>query len=283
MTDAARERGVLSRLKAAGIEPRRSLGQNFLHDPQLLAGIVDVAEIEPDEAVFEVGTGPGTLTRPLADRARAVLSVEIDERLADFARAELSELSNVEVWCGDVLKSKSEIEPEVVSRLRELGPFRWVANLPYHVATPLILSFLREQFPWRRAVLTLQAEVAERLVAGPGGAAYGGASILVGFWARGTILRRIGAGTFWPRPKVESAVLSLEPRDPPLPPELFDGVESWVRFLFQSRRKQLQWLLRRRLGAQGAAEALERGRWDPTLRPEDLGLADALMLARYFP
>jgi len=274
--------GVISRLRAAGLRPNRALGQNFLHDPRLLDELVAIACVGPDDAVFEVGTGPGTLTRHLAEKARFVLSVEIDPALAAFARAELSSYSNVEIVVADALAGKSRLDADVERRLRALGPFLWVSNLPYQITTPLVLTLLEAGLDWRRAALTVQLEAAERLSAGPGSKAYGAASLLVQFWARPRVERRIRAGTFWPRPQVESAVLVLEPREPPIDRASYPRFRQWVRTLFGARRKQVGALLRAAVGAGEAGTIIERLGWDPTRRPETLDLDEVLELARNF-
>ncbi len=274
--------GVLQRLKAAGLAPRKGLGQHFLHDPKLLEAMTDAAELTPGEGVFEVGTGPGTLTRHLAAHARRVFSVEVDARLVAFAGRELEDLDNVEILEADVLERKSQLNPQVAEKLRELGAFRWVSNLPYSVATPLILAVLGANLPWRRCVLTVQWEMAERLCAAPGDPGYGAATALVRFWAIARTLRRIGAGTFWPPPRVESAVLELEPRDPPLVTTCYQAYRTWVRALFRSRRKQLRTLLKEVLGPAEAARALELGGWEPERRAETFDVSDFLLLAENF-
>lgn len=281
--DAGGAGGLLRRLRAAGLSPKRSLGQNFLHDPGLLRSLVDAADIGADEAIFEVGTGPGTLTAELARKARCVLSVEIDDRMARFARGELAGLDNVEIVVGDVLESKSRLRESVAERLRALGDFKWVSNLPYAVATPLIIAFLQAGFRWQRAVLTLQTEVAERLAAGPGETGYGAVSPLLWFWATARKLRPISAGSFWPRPRVESAAVRLDPRVAGPDPALWPAYQAWVRRLFQSRRKQVGKLLRPLVGEVGVEEFLRDFGVQGTERPESLPPEAFLLLARKFP
>ncbi|MCZ6794917.1 MAG: 16S rRNA (adenine(1518)-N(6)/adenine(1519)-N(6))-dimethyltransferase RsmA [Planctomycetota bacterium] len=283
MTKERQSAGLIGRLRAAGIVPRRSLGQNFLHDPRLLASLVEEAGVSGEDTVFEVGTGPGTLTGAIADRVGRVLSVEIDSRLVDFARRELSGRQNVEILQGDVLAGKSRLAPAVEERLRALGPVTWIANLPYSIATPVILAFLEAGLAWRRCVLTVQLEVAERLASEPGGRSYGASSALLRFWASARLVRRIGPGTFWPRPRVDSAVVRLDPRQPPEDSRRFAGYRAWVKYLFARRRKQLGGLLRQRLGRPAAERALELGGWGGTRRPESLEVTDFLLLAENFP
>jgi len=294
--DVSPPAGVLARLRAAGLSPRKALGQHFLHDPKLLAAIVAAAEVEPGDAVLEVGTGPATLTRAIAAVTTRVLSVEVDPRIADFARRELAGVAGVEILVADALDGRGGLATPVAAAIAALGPFRWIANLPYGIATPLILAIVESALPWRVALLTVQAEVAERLAAtavdaGSGSScrrrrdAYGVLSVLVGARADVEIVRRLPAGAFWPPPRVESAVVRLRPRTPPLLTGAAEmqALRGWVHGLFRSRRKQLGGLLRACLGAPEAAEALRLGGWSARLRPENLGLDDYLTLARAYP
>jgi 16S rRNA (adenine1518-N6/adenine1519-N6)-dimethyltransferase len=291
MNRAAEESGfraesVLARLKSAGIEPRRSLGQNFLHDRHLLEEIVAAASIGPDDSVFEVGTGPATLTRPLAERSRRVVTVEIDPRLAEFAREELSSFPHVEVLTADVLSSRTSLEPAIAERLAALGSFIWVSNLPYQVASSLIVVMLESRLAWRSAVLTLQKEVADRLVALPGTPAYGPLGLLVRYWADARIVRNLKPGSFWPRPGVDSAVIELRPRSERLEESVqkaYPSFRAWVRCLFRSRRKQLQRILRDQLGAERVAEALAVGPWQGDERVDRLTMDDVRRLSAAIP
>jgi 16S rRNA (adenine1518-N6/adenine1519-N6)-dimethyltransferase len=262
--------------------PRKALGQHFLHDPKLLDAIVQAAGVTGEDRVLEVGTGPGTFTRALALRAREVLSVEIDVRLAAFALSELADLPNVRVLVADAL-SGSELGQDLAPALAALGPFLWVANLPYKIAATLILAVCESNFPWRSAALTVQEEVAERITASPGSAAYGPLTVLLAHWAAAEKGLKIPPGAFWPAPAVDSRLLHLVPTPALGPREDYGRFRGWVKLLFAQRRKQVQKTLRRALGEAAAEEALAAGGWDPKMRPEDLSPADYLRLARLFP
>lgn len=275
--------GILGRLRERGLLPRKQLGQHFLHDPGLLRRLVAEAGVAAGDWVFEVGTGPGCLTRALAEAAGGVLSIDVDPRMLEFAREELAGLENVELLQVDALEAGSRLARPLVPRLAVHPGFLWVSNLPYGVASPLIVAFLEENLPWRRASLLVQLEVGERLVAGVGGRDYGPLSLLVAYWANARLGRQIPPGAFWPAPQVESRVVALEPREPLGAPEEFSNYASWVRRLFQGRRKQVGGLLRRVLGPGRAAEALEVVGGDPRARPETLEPGVFLALARRFP
>ena len=246
--------------------------------------MVSEAHVGPEDSVFEVGTGPGTLTRQLALRARHVLTVDLDRRLLAFACRELKDFTNVTFLCADALEGKARVAPEVLEALRRLEPFVWVSNLPYGIASTLIVALCESGLRWDRAALTVQAEVAARLAAQPGEPAYGPITALTAFWADARLGRIIPPGAFWPPPRVTSRVIHLERRDPPLGPVIaYAAYRAWVKRLFVFRRKQLGGVLRRTLGEDGAGRAMGLGGWGSSQRPESLGPADFLRLAQEFP
>ncbi len=293
-------RGLLARLRAAGVVPRKGLGQHFLHDPRILASLAEAAGVEGQCRVLEVGTGPASLTRELAARAESVLTVEVDKAMTAFAATELENFDNVEILQADALDGKKNLQPLLLEKLRTLGDFLWVSNLPYGISTTLIIALLESAVSWKKAVLTVQNEVAERICAAPvvqgkgrrdrsraqASIGYGPASLLVGYWARTEYLKKIAPGSFWPPPKVDSAVIRLEPRYEEVTTEIrkdYKSFAEWVRVLFQKRRKQLGGSLRSILGSDKADKALTLSKLDPALRPENLSLEDFRILARLFP
>lgn len=268
-------------MRLEGLVTRKALGQHFLLDPSLLETLARDSGVSEEDRVWEVGTGPGTLTRRLADQALEVVTVEKDERMLAFARRELESYRNIRFLCADVLERKSRLNADVVGALQALGPFVWVSNLPYNIATPLIVLVCESGLPWRCASLTLQAEVAERIAAGPGDSCYGAVSVLVAFWARSRLGRKLPPGAFWPPPRVHSRVLHLERSDPSLGCAAeYPAYRQWVKVLFGSRRKQVGPLLRRRLGPAVADALFSRLGWDPRVRAEELRPRDFLELAR---
>lgn len=275
--------GTLARLREEGLSPRKSLGQHFLHDRSILEEIVAAADVGPEDRVLEVGTGPGLLTRQLAVRAQRVLTVEVDRRMMEFAGRELRDLPNIDFLEGDVLEGRTRLRGEVVAALRGLEPFLWVSNLPYGLATTLIVLLCESGLRWTRAALTVQEEVAERILAGAGDAAYGPVSALVAYWADARRGRRIVPGSFWPPPRVHSRVLVLERRGPLGKVNEYPGFRHWVKALFPRRRKQIRRILRDILGREQATEVLAQTGWRPEARPEDLEPGDFLLLARSLP
>jgi 16S rRNA (adenine1518-N6/adenine1519-N6)-dimethyltransferase len=289
-------------LDAAGVRPSRASGQNFLIDENLALAIArdglgsDREGGDDDGArdvvVLEVGTGPGVLTEHLLPRARHVVTVELDPRLAAIARARLGAASNLTLVEADALANKHEVNPRVLEalapRLEGGARLRVVANLPYAVATPLVVGLLSLALPLERMVVMVQLEAAERFAAGPGDPAYGAVSVLcAALCERVRLLRRVPPDVFWPRPKVTSAVVRFDPRAGRLVG--FEALAGVVRGLFNYRRKTLHraasaaaardpalaWL-------PGAVDVVAAGAGDGRRRPEDLDLAafQALLAAR---
>lgn len=236
------------------IDARR--GQNFLIDLNLLELLIRSANIQPADVVLEVGAGSGTLTTRLALLAARVVSAEIDPRLAQLTREQLLMLDEagdrVELVEGDALHSKHRFSAgllDAVARAREASPggrFRLVANLPYCVATPVISNLLTLPHPFDAACVTIQRELAERITAQPGSSDYSALSVWIGSQCRSEIVRVLPPSAFWPRPKVESAILriEMEPHRRQAIPDL-DRFHAFVRDVFCHRRKLLRGVLAR--------------------------------------
>lgn len=240
--------------------PRKSLGQNFLVDPNLLRAIVADAGIEKTDVVLEIGTGPGLLTLLLSREALRVVTVEKDPDVAAFARDLLSPLSNVELVEGDALLDKRHLSPRVRETLAraledpDARSARFVANLPYSVATPVLLALLRELPEIPVLLAMVQRELGERLVAAPGCREYGPAAVIVHLLATGLLLRSVPPQVFWPRPKVESVILRLERRDRPLR-EVSPPFERFLLDVFSQRRKRLRTVVGRMVSGRGPGKA----------------------------
>ncbi len=183
----------------------KSLGQNFLTDGNLLNAIVTDAGITAEDTVVEIGVGAGTLTRAIAKRAKRVVAFEVDERLKPILAKTLSDCDNITVHFADVLKMKDEDLTALIDT-----PFKLVANLPYYITTPLIMRFLESTLPVLSITVTIQKEVAERLVAQPGTADYGAVTVAADYAGECRITRIIGKEMFYPVPKVDSALFRLD-------------------------------------------------------------------------
>jgi len=229
------------------LRPKNKLGQNFLIDLNVLDFVVRMAELTRADLVLEVGTGTGGLTGRLAERAGAVLSVEIDRDFHELAREALGPPEHVRLLLADVLKNKNHLNPNVLATLDEMRQtyrpqhLKLVANLPYAVATPVISNLLLSELPLERMVVMVQWEIAERLAARPGNKDYGALSVLVQAIADVEILRKLPPAIFWPRPQVASAIVRVAPnaekraRVPDLP-----RLRIFLRDLYAHRRKNLR-------------------------------------------
>ncbi len=249
-------------LRRLGIRPTRSRGQHFLTDARVAERALRHAGLDASDVVLEVGPGLGVLTRRLVERARRVIAIESDRRLAEYLRAEVPE---AEIVHGDALKVEWPAFDAMVS------------NLPYQISSPLTFRLLRT--PFDRAVLMYQWEFAQRMVAAPGTPDYSRLSVGVYVRAACTILERVPRNAFHPQPRVDSALVRLEPRPSPFPiadPDAFDAV---VAALFEHRRKTVENGLR--LAGPSFAESPEvlearlgglpfRGRRVEELRPEEI-------------
>jgi 16S rRNA (adenine1518-N6/adenine1519-N6)-dimethyltransferase len=261
-------------LDEAGVTPSRLRGQNFLVDPNTAERIVRLARVGRGDHVVEIGAGLGSLTRSLAASGAEVLAVEIDPRLVSHLASHVPE--NVRVVLGDAMTADWEL-------LLDASAYpdrRWiaVANLPYIVATPLIIDLLRKVPEIERMVVMVQTEVAERLASGPGSRVYGAASVRVSYFATARILGRVPPDVFYPRPKVESSLLAIDRREPPFTTDeaRFDEIDEIVRVGFSSRRK----MLRRALDELVTAEMFECAGIDPTARAEQLDVVQWGKLAQ---
>jgi len=230
-----------------GLHPRGDLGQNFLIDLNLLESIVAEADLGPDDVVLEVGAGTGGLTTFLAAAAGAVVSVEYDPNMYRLAHEATANLPDVVLLNCDALKNKNQLNPlvtEAVAAQLAAAPGRrflkLVANLPYHVATPVIANLLASDFPWTRMVVTIQYEMAQRLNAKPSTSDYGALSVFVQAQCQVTIVHKLGPTVFWPRPKVDSAIVRIEP-DLAARSRIHDraALQAFLRDVFTQRRKVL--------------------------------------------
>lgn len=269
-----------ARLEALGFRPSRRLGQNFLLDENVARAIVRDAGVKAGDFVLEIGPGLGFLTGPLLDAGARVLAVEIDGRLAEMLRETLADRPNFELVHADALEGKHRLAAAVAERLPQSEPWRLVANLPYSVSAPLVAVLAGLEHPPEAMTVLVQLEVAERFAASPGTSDWGPISARLQAAYEVTTGRQVGAGLFWPRPKVESSLAHLRRRpDAPPRPEL-EELSELVGALFQRRRQTLERVLGERLGDRGRARsALAAVGVEPGRRAETLTLAELQTLA----
>jgi 16S rRNA (adenine1518-N6/adenine1519-N6)-dimethyltransferase len=256
------------------IAPKKSLGQNFLHDPNALEKIVSIAELMPEDTVLEVGPGTGTLTVALAQSAAHVIAVEIDGRLLPVLQRTLGDFPNVEVIHADILETDVEAL---------IGPRNYsvVANLPYYITSAVMRHLLEVRHKPQRLILTMQEEVAERLVAKPGDMSI--LAVGIQFYGKARIVARLGAGAFWPRPEVSSAVVRIDVAEHPQV-DVPDEADFFrvVRAGFGQKRKQLRNSLGAGLGLTHpeSVAVLEEAGIDPARRAETLSIHEWAALTR---
>lgn len=266
-------------LKRYSLHLRKGLGQHFLADTHILNKIVQAAELTPDSVVLEIGPGLGTLTRPLARAAARVVAVELDAAMVNALQDELADLSNLRVIHGDILK----LDPAALvapADANSATPYTVVANLPYYITGAVLHHLLEASRPPQRLVLTVQREVAQRIVAAPGAMSL--LAVSVQFYGRPRIVARIPAGAFVPPPKVDSAVLRIDAH--PMPPVDAPDVAAFFRVAragFSQKRKQLKNALSAGLGlpVERVLAAMHQAGILPERRAQSLSLAEWAALA----
>jgi len=255
-----------------GIRPKRSLGQNFVVEPNTVRRIAELAGVGPGDRVVEIGPGVGSLTLALTDTGASVTAVELDDVLVGVL-AETTAGRDVEVVHGDAM------DVDWASLLGERDPagrgWSLVANLPYNVSVPLVCDLLDHVGVIDHMVVMVQREVAERLVAGPGDDAYGLPSVKVAYHAESRMVGRVPPSVFLPRPNVDSALVEVVRRPRPAVDADPERLFTLVRAGFGQRRK----MLRRSLAGLVDEAAIEAAGVDPTERAEQLGLEQWAALA----
>lgn len=257
-----------------GFRPSQSLGQNFVVDPNTIRRIVRLAELAPEDRVLEIGAGLGALTVALAEQAAAVLAVEIDRRLLPALGEVVGGLGNVAVVAGDAMA----LDYHQLLAGRE---HRLIANLPYNIATPLVAGLLEGVPELVDLVVMVQREAGERLIARPGSKVYGAVSVRVAYHCHTRLLGRVPPTVFWPVPAVESVLVRLTRRPPPV--EIASApLMTVVQAAFGQRRKTIRNSLVSVLDrpAPVVEAALAEADIDPGVRAETLGLESFARLAR---
>jgi 16S rRNA (adenine1518-N6/adenine1519-N6)-dimethyltransferase len=255
-------------LSEHGLRPSRALGQNFVADPNTVRRIARLSGAAAGSHVLEIGAGLGSLTLALAETGASVVAVEADHRLVPVLRSVI-EPAGVEVLEGDALM----LDLAALLSERARGPWSLVANLPYNVATPLVIRTLVDVPAIERLLVMVQREVGERMAAGPGSAAYGAVSVRIAYFASAAVVGRVPASVFVPRPRVESVLVRLERLPAPaVDPALvsYERLDAVVRAGFAQRRK----MLRRSLAGVVEPEAFARAGVRPDDRAEQLGVQE---------
>lgn len=277
-------------LDQAGASPKRSLGQNFLLDHNLIRKLVNSAYVGPGDVVLEIGPGTGTMTEELLRRGASVIACELDDTLAAIVRERFdaqAKAGRFTLVHGDCLARKRRLNLEAARVLGGRG-FKLVANLPYGAGTPLMLALLMEHPECAVLAVTVQREVADRVLAGPGSKDFGGLSVIAQATCEGERVATAPPECFWPRPDVTSAMLVLRRRPAPLTKNL-PGLSGLCRVLLGSRRKQIGSLLTQAAKRAGVTIDLERALNEasagskrtplaPTLRAEQMDVPSLIGL-----
>ena len=267
-------------LADAGFRPSRRLGQNFMLDENMLQSIVRDSGVGAGDNVLEVGAGCGFLTLHLVRAGARVTSVEIDERLLRIARDLVGAEGAVRWIHADVLAGKHELGPEVLAALPQSEPWHVVSNLAYSISAPFLALIADLEHPPASVTVLIQKEVARRITAAPGDDAWGPLSARLCMTYAARAIRGVPAQLFWPRPKVDSAVVRLERLPARLDTETRRRVDRLVHWLFQHRRQAVGRAVSDRLGDSARARAcLSSLGIDPLARGEDLDLATLVALA----
>lgn len=266
-----------------GFTFKKSFGQNFLTDTNILQKIVDTAEIDKTVNVIEIGPGIGALTEFLAENAAEVMAFEIDDRLIPILADTLRDFDNVQVVNQDILKA--DLQTQIRQFKNPDLPIKVVANLPYYITTPILMHLIESKIPFQEFVVMMQKEVADRISAAPNTKAYGSLSIAVQYYMTAKVAFVVPRTVFVPAPNVDSAILKMVRRDEPLVSVkdedfLFDVSKA----AFVHRRKTLWNNLTNRFGKSDAVKtrlekALEIAALSPNIRGEALTIADFAKLA----
>lgn len=252
-----------------GYMARRRLGQHFLFDPSILKKIVNVADINPEDTLVEIGPGHGRLTRMLSEVASRVIAIEIDESLCKRLKEEFEGIDNIDLICGDALRFP----------FQDLQRFKVVANIPYYITTPIIFKLLDYRKSLLSMTLTIQKEVAERIVAVPNRKNYGILSVIIQYYGEASLKFIIPRGAFRPPPEVDSAVVKIDilrkPKVMALDEEMFLRV---VKSAFGKRRKTLANALKALVG-DDIRDLLKDAGIDPMKRAENLTIPEFVRLS----
>lgn len=266
-----------------GFSFKKSLGQNFLIDQNILYKIVEAAGLDKDKGALEIGPGIGALTEKLAQTAGAVTAVEIDQRLIPILKEVLEPYPNVRVHHGDVLKV--DLQELFRTHFDGVSKVSVVANLPYYVTTPILMKLLEEKLPLENIVVMIQKEVAVRMAASPGSKDYGSLSIAVQYYSEPKLVCTVPHTVFIPQPNVESAVIRLQVREKP-PVEVDDEAHFFevVQASFAQRRKTIANNLKSRFfpgeGRERLEHLLQEAEIEPSRRGETLSIEEYARLSR---
>lgn len=256
-------------LNGLGIFPKKGLSQNFLIDGNIIRKIVATADVQPNDIVLEIGPGPGSLTQALLEKGAYVVAVEKDEVLATALQRLQTPSCQLEVFCQDILDFP-------LQSLASKGKIKVIANLPYHLTTPILAQLVTHHEQFSSLTLMVQDEVARRFTASPGTKDYSSFTIFLKFYSDPVYAFHVSRNCFYPAPKVDSAVVRLDLKAPPA--GIQEDFFRLTRTAFEHRRKMLRASLKSLFGSEQIEHSLALIGKNPLARPEDLSLNDFLEL-----
>lgn len=262
-------------LDELNIRPKKGLSQNFLIDGNIIRKIVDVSNVHSDDVVLEIGPGPGSLSEALLDTGAQVIAVEKDATLAKALERLQAPNQHLEIVCDDILNFP--IEEKLAPYLTNNHKAKVIANLPYHLTTPILVNLVARRKTIGSLTLMVQDEVARRFTAQPGTSDYGSFTLFLNFYTSPRYAFQVSKNCFYPVPNVQSAVVILDLKEPP---KLSNEINFFIltRTAFQQRRKMLRTSLRSLYNPELVAEALIASGLNPQARPENLSLEDFIHL-----
>ncbi len=262
---------LIAFLQSLGISPKKGLSQNFLLDKNIIDKTVAAADVHPEDIVLEIGPGPGCVTEALLKRQARVLAVETDTILADALHRFQTPDHHLEVFCEDILKFPLE------KHLNPSKKAKVIANLPYHITTPILTKLISLHGLFSQIVVFVQDEVAKRFTAKPGTKNYSSITVFLNFYTNPTYAFKVSRNCFFPKPNVDSAVVVFDLKAAPN----IDNVDAFfklTRTSFEHRRKMLRASLKDLYTSEKVTEALEQLHINPLARPEELSLEDFIAL-----
>jgi 16S rRNA (adenine1518-N6/adenine1519-N6)-dimethyltransferase len=263
-------------LDELGIAPKKGLSQNFLIDGNIIRKIVAAADVQPDDCILEIGPGPGSLTQALLETGAHIVAVEKDQVLAGALERLQTPTNQLEVFCDDILDFPLE------TKFAGQTNIKVIANLPYHLTTPILVYLLSKRHLFSTFTLMVQDEVGRRFTASPGGKEYGSFTVFLDFYTIPRYAFTVSHNCFYPAPKVDSAVVVLASKTPPV----VDSEEQFfqlTRTAFKQRRKMLRASLKSLFEPHLVSAALEQLGLNVQARPEELSLEDFLRLYAALP
>ncbi|SPJ31624.1 16S rRNA (adenine(1518)-N(6)/adenine(1519)-N(6))-dimethyltransferase RsmA [Candidatus Protochlamydia amoebophila] len=262
-------------LNQLGIFPKKGLSQNFLIDGNIIRKIVRASDVQPGNLVLEIGPGPGSLTQAMLEVEAHVVAVEKDFVLARELKRFQTPSKQLEIFCEDILMFS--VEEELQSRLRDDQKAKVIANLPYHLTTPILAEMVVRRKLFSSLTVMVQEEVARRMTALPGQSDYSSFTIFLNFYSKPRYGFTVSRNCFYPAPKVDSAIVVLELKEPPpnIDAQVFFKI---TRTAFEQRRKMLRASLKSLFDPSKISNALEIIGQNPQARPEVLSLEDFIKL-----